>query len=250
MTLPCLLVIQPSEHDPLGPLGEWLTDAGAALDIVMPERDGLPPLDGYQGVVCLGGPMGALDDSQHPWLADVRLMLSKAVAMKVPTLAVCLGAQLLTVATGGQVRRGGQGPEVGVLLVAKRDTAARDPLFAELPLTPDVLQFHHDEIALLPPGAELLASSPRYPNQAFRVGSVAYGVQFHIETTPEIVLKWAALDPEEAALARPGQLEPDFLAEAHVTLAEVWQPFAQRFVQLSASELEPARGSVRTLPLV
>jgi GMP synthase-like glutamine amidotransferase len=250
VTLPRLLVIQPSEHDPLGPLGEWLTDAGAALDIVMPERDGLPPLDGYQGVVCLGGPMGALDDSQHPWLADVRLMLSKAVATKVPTLAVCLGAQLLAVATGGQVRRGGQGPEVGVLLVAKRDTAARDPLFAELPLTPDVLQFHHDEIALLPPGAELLASSPRYPNQAFRVGSVAYGVQFHIETTPEIVLKWAALEPEEAALARPGQLEPDFLAEAHVTLAEVWQPFAQRFVQLSAGELEPARGSVRTLPLV
>ncbi len=250
MTLPRLLVIQPSEHDPVGRLGDWLTDAGAELDIVMPGRDGLPPLDGYQGVVCLGGEMGALDDAEHPWLAEVRLLLSKAVATKVPTMAVCLGAQLLAVATGGQVRRGAQGPEVGVLLVAKRDTAARDPLFAELPLTPDVLQFHHDEIVLLPPGAELLASSPRYPNQAFRVGSVAYGVQFHIETTPEIVLKWASLAPEEAALARPGQLEPDFLVEAHVTLAEAWQPFARRFVQLSAGELEPALGSVRTLPLV
>jgi GMP synthase-like glutamine amidotransferase len=250
VTLPRLLVIQPSDADPVGRLGEWLTTAGAEIDVVVPSREPLPAIDGYQGVVCLGGDMGALDDREHPWLADVRLLLSKAVTTKTPTLAVCLGAQLLAVATGGQVRRGQKGPEVGVLLVAKRDAAARDPLFGELPLTPDVLQFHHDEISLLPPGAELLVSSPRYANQAFRVGAVAYGVQFHIETTPEIVLNWAALAPEEAALARPGQLEPDALAEAHVTLAEVWQPFAQRFVQLSAGELEPAIGSSRTLPLV
>jgi GMP synthase-like glutamine amidotransferase len=250
VTSPRLLVIQPSDADPLGRLGEWLTEAGAEIDVVAPAREGVPALEGYQGLVCLGGEMGALDDREHPWLAEVRLLLSTAVATKTPTLAVCLGAQLLAVATGGQVRRGDKGPEVGVLLVAKRDTAARDPLFAELPLTPDVLQFHHDEIALLPPGAELLASSPRYANQAFRVGSVAYGVQFHIETTPEIVLNWARLAPEEAAQARPGQLEPDALAEAHVTLGEVWQPFAERFVQLSAGELEPAIGRARTLPLV
>ncbi|MEV6611536.1 type 1 glutamine amidotransferase [Kutzneria sp. NPDC051319] len=248
--MPRLLVIQPSDHDPVGRLGDWLTEAGAELDVVAPAREELPALDGYEGLVCLGGDMGALDDREHPWLGDVRLLLSKAVATKVPTLAVCLGAQLLAAATGGQVRRGKEGPEVGVLLVAKRDTAGRDPLFAELPLTPDVLQFHHDEIAMLPPGAELLASSPRYPNQAFRVGSVAYGVQFHIETTPEIVLNWAALAPGEAALARPGQFEPAYLAEAHVTMAEVWQPFAQRFVQLTAGQLEPALTSVRTLPLV
>jgi GMP synthase-like glutamine amidotransferase len=245
-----LLVIQPSDSDPVGRLGEWLTAAGAEIDIVEPAREPLPVLDGYQGLVCLGGEMGALDDAEYPWLSNVRLLLSKAVATKTPTLAVCMGAQLLAAATGGQVRRGGNGPEVGVLLVAKRDTAARDPLFAELPLTPDVLQFHHDEIAMLPPGAELLASSPRYANQAFRVGTTAYGIQFHIETTPETVLKWAASAPDEAALARPGQLEPDALAEAHVTLAEVWQPFAQRFVQLSAGELEPALGSSRRLPLV
>ena len=250
MTLPRLLVIQPSDTDPVGRLEEWLTGAGAEIDLVMPSREALPALDGYQGLVCLGGEMGALDDREHPWLADVRLLLSKAVATKTPTLAVCLGAQLLAVATGGRVRRGAKGPEVGVLLVAKRDTAARDPLFAELPLTPDVLQFHHDEISLLPPGAELLVSSPRYANQAFRVGSVAYGVQFHIETTPEMVLKWAELTPDEAALARPGQLEPGALAEAHITLAEVWQPFAQRFVLLSAGEIEPAIGTTRSLPLV
>jgi GMP synthase-like glutamine amidotransferase len=250
VTSPRLLVIQPSDHDPLGRLEDWLRASGAELDIVVPAKDELPALDGYQGVVCLGGEMGALDDAEHPWLANVRQLLSKAVATKTPTLAVCLGAQLLAVATGGQARRGGNGPEVGVLLIAKRDTAAADPLFGELPLTPDVVQFHHDEITMLPPVAQLLASSPSYPNQAFRVGASAYGVQFHIETTPEIVLEWARLSPDEAATARAGQLEPDFLVEAHVTLEEVWQPFVQRFVQLSAGELTPAADYSKSLSLV
>jgi GMP synthase-like glutamine amidotransferase len=244
-----LLVIQPSDVVPPARLGEWLTGAGATLDVVLPAKQALPPLDGYQGLVCLGGEMGALDDQVHPWLAELRLLLSQAVSQQVPTLAVCLGAQLLAVATGGQVRVGREGPEVGVMLVAKRDAAASDPLFGELPLTPDVLQFHNDEISTLPPSAELLASSPRYANQAFRVGSVGYGVQFHIETTPEIVLDWAVRAPQETARARPGQLDPDALNEAHVTLAEVWRPFAERFVQLSTGQLAPARSNTRNLPL-
>ena len=57
-----------------------------------------------------------------------------------------------------------------------------------------MLQFHHDEISELPTGATLLASSPMYANQAFRVGRHVYGLQFHIETTPEIVHEWAERD--------------------------------------------------------
>ncbi|NUT94271.1 MAG: type 1 glutamine amidotransferase, partial [Saccharothrix sp.] len=133
-------MLQPDDSDPIARLGDWLTGAGAVLDVLKPfERPVPETLDGYDGVVCLGGAMGALDDVEHPWLADVRRLLSHAVSKRVPTLALCLGAQLLAVATGGQVRRGPQGPEVGVLLVAKRDVAGADPLFADLPWTPDVL---------------------------------------------------------------------------------------------------------------
>ncbi|GGP45525.1 type 1 glutamine amidotransferase [Saccharothrix coeruleofusca] len=244
-----LLVIQPGDDDPPARLGDWLSSAGAELDVVRPYEAPLPDLDGYRGVVCLGGAMGALDDAEHPWLADVRALLSRAVAKKVPLLAICLGAQLLAAATGGQVRRGRHGPEVGVLLVAKRDVAGRDPLFADLPWTPDVLQFHEDEISLLPPAAELLASSPKYANQAFRVGESAYGLQFHIETTSEMVLGWAANSPDAAACARPGQLDPDQLDQGHADIAEVWRPFAERFVRLAAGELAPAGRGVG-LPLV
>lgn len=239
MTSARILVLQPSKSDPLARLGEWLTADGVELDVVRLWDQPVPSLDGYQGVVCLGGEMGALDDLEYPWLADVRKALSNAVARRVPVLAICLGAQLLAAATGGQVRRGPQGCEVGVLLVAKRDVAGRDPLFADLPWTPDVLQFHHDEVHVLPPGAEHLAASPKYPHQAFRVGQCAYGLQFHIETTPEIVLGWAANNPESAALARPGHLDHDFLVAAHQDFEEVWRPFVSRFTALVRGELAP-----------
>ncbi|WP_410673219.1 type 1 glutamine amidotransferase [Amycolatopsis sp. cmx-4-68] len=245
-----LLIIQPDASDPLGPLGDWLTDAGAELDVRLLPDDGLPDgLDGYRGVLCLGGGMAAEDDAKHPWLADVRRLLSKAAMQNLPTLGICLGAQLLAVATGGRVEVGRDGPEVGPHLVAKKDAAWIDPLFADLPLMQDVLQFHTDAITRLPPGAELLASAPRYANQAFRLGRCAYGVQFHIETTPAVVESWAADSPGEAEFARPGSLEHDALVTVHADIEETWRPFAQRFVRLAAGELEPAAGSQRTLPL-
>lgn len=245
-----LLIIQPDASDPLGPLGDWLTDAGAELDVRLPPKDELPTaLDGYQGVVCLGGGMGAGDDAKHPWLADVRRLLAIAASKPLPTLGICLGAQLLTVATGGRVEVGADGPEVGPHLVAKKDAAWTDPLFADLPLMQDVLQFHNDAITRLPPGAELLASAPRYANQAFRLGRCVYGVQFHIETTPAVVASWAEDSPREAEFARPGSLEHDALTTVHADIEETWRPFARRFVRLAAGELEPAADSQRTLPL-
>jgi GMP synthase-like glutamine amidotransferase len=252
-----LLVLQPSDRDPPERLGEWLAGAGADLVLRRSATDGVPKsLDGVDGVVCMGGGMGAHDDADHPWLAALRWLLADAVAHRLPVLGVCLGGQLLATATGGAVRRGVDGPDVGTRLVAKRDAAAHDPLFAPLPLTPDVIQFHYDEIHRLPPGATLLASSPRHANQAFRVGTAGYGLQFHIETSPATVLSWARRDPSGAAAAPPGQLDPDHLEQVHADMAEVWGPLAARFVALAAGELAvagsgaPGTGERPALPLL
>lgn len=250
VSTPRLLIIQPDASDPLGPLGDWLREAGAELDVRLPPRDELPAnLDGYDGLVCLGGGMGANDDAEHPWLREVRRLLSAAAGTGLPTLGICLGAQLLAVATGGIVEVGRQGPEVGPALVSKKDLAWVDPLFAELPLVQDVVQFHTDVIDRLPGGAEVLATAPKYPNQAFRLNGCVYGVQFHIETTPEVVLDWTKSDPEIAALARPGVFEIDRLTRLHADIAETWQPFAARFVQLADGRLAAAQDQRRTLPL-
>ncbi|MGB3438016.1 MAG: type 1 glutamine amidotransferase [Actinophytocola sp.] len=246
MTPPRLLVLQLDEQDPIGPLGDWLTDAGAELDIRKP---GDFPADtgGHQGLVCLGGHMGAYDDLDHPWLADVRRLLAEATTKGLPALAICLGAQLLAVATGGRVTTGADGPEVGPLLVAKRDVGWNDPLFADLPFMPDVMQFHSDVIEQLPPNASLLAASTLYPHQAFRVGRAVYGLQFHIETTAELVESWAANSPDTAEFARPGDLAHDRLVAAHADLEETWRPFAARFVKLVSGELALAS---TPLPLI
>lgn len=243
-----ILVVQLSDLDPPGRLGEWLEDAGAQLRVVPGSEVAANALEEYQALVVLGGEMGALDDAEFPWLSNVRKLLSNAVSKSFPVLAMCLGAQLLAVASGGQVRVGRKGPEVGTGLVAKRDAAAEDVLFGPVPLTPDVLHFHNDEIHMLPPSAQLLAASPQYDNQAFRVGSSAYGLQFHIETTTDVVLDWARRSPELAELARPGQLVADRLDEFHADLADTWHPFVQRFVEF-AQRPPDQRGSRRFLPL-
>lgn len=248
-----VLVLQPSAIDPLGPLEQWLTDAGARLRLVRPfAGDAVPAdLDGVDGVVCLGGEMSAADDAEHPWLVDVRALLARAVSERTPLLAICLGAQMLALATGGAVRPLPDGPEAGLRLVAKRDAAAADPLLATLPFTPDVVQFHTDEVHRLPSSATLLAVSPQCTNQAFRVGTAAWGLQFHIETTPELLRQWMIDDPAAAARMPASQHTDalgaaELLTEAHRDLAETWAPVAARFVELC---VHPPHGT-RELPLL
>jgi GMP synthase (glutamine-hydrolysing) len=231
-----LLVVVPSETDPPARLGEWLRAAGLELD----ERhlgfgEQLPEtLEGFDGLLVLGGPQSSMDDeATSPELVGVRSLLRQAVDADLPTLAICLGAQLLAQVGGGRTRVGIDGPEVGATLVAKRDAADRDPVFGPLPLSPDVIEWHHDEISELPTGATLLAGNPHYPHQAYRVGAHVYALQFHIETTPEIVRAWAEDDPVGVA-ASPLDIETLCVraAAAHDDIAEIWQPFAGRFADL------------------
>ena len=231
-----LLVVVPSDTDPPTRLGEWLTDAGLELD----ERrlsagEPLPAdLTGVDGLLVLGGPQSSLDDETvSPELVGVRHLLGQAVAADVPTLAICLGAQLLAQVGGGSTRVGVDGPEVGATMVAKRDAADADPLFAPLPASPDVVQWHHDEIDRLPAGATLLASSPRYAHQAYRVGAHVYGLQFHIETDEQLVRRWA--DGDAVGVAGTGTDVETVCAAAAAVLpdvAGVWAPFAGRFAAL------------------
>jgi GMP synthase-like glutamine amidotransferase len=241
---PVVLVLQPDASDPPGPLADWLRDAGARVDVRRGWVPGELPehLDGADALVVLGGGMGAADDAAHPQLARLRALLRAAVTAELPTLGVCLGAQLLAAAHGGRVERNPPGPEFGAQLVAKRAAASSDPLFGPLPITPDVIQWHLDAVTLLPPGAHQLASSPGCDVQAFRLGRLAWGIQFHIETTPDVVRRWAAHD---AALLEDYDVERILQrADAvHADVRDVWQPFVAAFVGIAREPdaIAPAR---------
>lgn len=238
------LVIENDATDDPRRLGEWLTEAGLRLDVKRPYAgDALPQsLDGYAALVVLGGEQAAYPP-RPDWFDDVEGLLRKATRNGVPTLGICLGAQLLVIAHGGTVERSAAGPEIGPALVGRRDKAEEDPLFRYVPLAPDVFQRHRDEIVELPAGAVLLAASTRYPHQAFRLGDRAWGLQFHIECDTAMVAQWATSLPE-------GYAAEDVIAACDavmVDVEEVWQPFAARFAALAQGELRDLR---RPLPVL
>lgn len=232
------LVVTHTEQEGPGLLADWLATVGMDLEVLAPYAgDELPPRTpaAYQALIVMGGPMGAGDEQSCPWLRTTKELLRDAVERSVPTLGICLGAQLLAAACGGRVLAGSAGPELGAGLLAKRDVAATDVLFAAVPFTPDVIQWHWDEIADLPPQAVLLASSSRYAHQAFRVGERAWGLQFHLETPAEMVRRWAGNDAERT---RAAGLDPDrVLSGALAVLLDVeaaWRPVIERFAELAA----------------
>jgi GMP synthase-like glutamine amidotransferase len=255
------LVIENDPTDDLARLGEWLTEAELELTVLRPHAgDELPEtLDGYLALVVLGGDQSAYPDAAGepgaPWFPAVEGLLRKAVRNHVPALGICLGGQLLAAAHGGLVERGTAGPEIGPGLVGRRDAADSDPLFKFVPLLPDVVQWHSDEITELPIGAVLLAASSRYQHQAFRLGDRAWGLQFHIECDVAMIENWARADA--ATLDELGYDAEAVVAATADVLADVeeaWQPFAARFAALALGTLPdadiPNPGTGRTLPLL
>jgi GMP synthase-like glutamine amidotransferase len=236
-------------------LGDWLVEGGLELAVVRPYAgDPLPDtLDGYAALVVLGGEQSAYPDADGApgasWFPALERLLRKAVRERVPTLGVCLGGQLLATANAGTVERSPAGPEIGARLVARRDIADNDPIFAGVPFAPDVLQWHLDEITELPVGAVLLAASTNYPHQAFRLGDAAWGLQFHIECDIEMLAAWASDNLD--VLAELGQDPIELLESCDAVLEdveEVWRPFAQRFAELALTG--PVALDRRRLPLL
>lgn len=227
--IPTVLVI---EHEPAaGPsrVGRWLSDAGVVLDICRPYAgDAVPERVEADGLLVLGGSVGANDDVDAPWLPATRALLRRAVEGAVPTWGICLGGQLLAVALGGDVRLGASGPETGVL--ALDIDAGDDPVFGELPSRTYAPQFHQDAVTRLPDGAVRLAGNSVYENQAFRVGPCAWGVQFHPEVTADDVQDWAREYPQVVIDGgRDGDQIVAELAARQDELEQTWAPVTRRW---------------------
>jgi GMP synthase-like glutamine amidotransferase len=207
-SLPRLLVVVHEDHAGLGRLGSL----GAEIDERRPDRgDPLPPdLAGHVGLVVLGGSMACWEDEGAPWLPATRRLLASGVEAAVPTLGICLGAQLLALATGGRVERGARGLEVGLvdvdLLHAAESDALLAPVLSAFGRRVSVPQWHQDAITELPGGAIRLAGGDRYPYQAFRLGERAWGLQYHPEVS---VGDWQDWMEDGHGAVRTEGLHPD-----------------------------------------
>jgi GMP synthase (glutamine-hydrolysing) len=223
------LVVQHHPSEGLGWFQEWLPDAGLDVHPIHPYLGHrVPPSVEGDALIVLGGPMGCLDDEAAEWLPAVRALLRTAVDDGVPTLGICLGAQLLAAATGGHVERGALGPELGLGSV---NVALGDDLLATGVLP--VVQWHFDAVTRLPDDAVLLGSSDQYAVQAFRVGDGAWGLQFHVEATLPMVADWAQHD--EASVRELGRKPEDVVtdvAQAEDVLLQAGRGMATRFARL------------------
>lgn len=182
------MVIQHLDLEGAYEIGRALERRGVELVAELPSS-----LDGVDAVVVMGGPQSAYSDDRFPTRSAELALLAEAIERGIPTLGICLGAQLLAVATGGRCYRG-EAREIGWFPVEV--TGVNDPLFGGLPtFTP--LHWHRDTFDL-PPGAVHLASSELYANQAFRIGERAWGIQFHTEVDQaavELFVKTFDADP-------------------------------------------------------
>jgi GMP synthase (glutamine-hydrolysing) len=261
VTVAPLLVIQHEDECPPAWFGEWLTAAGLPYVVLPAHRlhheapptrqlhrelretrgasrrvdPGYPAIPGelggdYSGLLVLGGEMGAYDDDAHPWLTATKGLIASTVQQGKPFLGICLGHQLAAVALGGEVVPNPHGHAKGLTPIGHTAAGSDDVLMQVVePGAPSVM-WNYDIVSRLPDGAVALAYSPDGTVQAARFATLAWGVQFHPEASPDVFDGWTVSKP--SAVAPHGIDVP--AAARHIRAAEPelrrhWETLARRF---------------------
>lgn len=171
-------------------IGDFFQQKGFSVQTLdLQQGDRLPGgLDGLRAVVVLGGPMNVYEEEKYPFLRDEDVFIKKVVAAGMPFLGICLGGQLLAKACGAKVTKN---PirELGFSEIRLTMEGKKDPLFKNVPERLTIYQWHEDTFAI-PGTGHWLAKSPACAHQAFRVGTSAYGLQFHVEITEKSIRDW------------------------------------------------------------
>lgn len=225
-----LLVLQHIACEHPGQLREYLASDGVDWQSVeLDEGEKIPPLDPFDALWVMGGPMDVWDTEEHPWLIEEKEAIREWVTvLKRPYLGLCLGHQLLADALGGECGRLDP-PEIGVMDVQLTEAGVADPIFADMPSTQRALQWHSVQVTRCPTNTTVLAKSSTCANQAMRVGDNAWSMQFHVEVEPDTVSTWSQVPAYRQALinslgeaALPAMLDeansqlPDFMQNSRV----------------------------------
>jgi GMP synthase-like glutamine amidotransferase len=224
-----VLVIKHIDIEGPGTLGDFMEKNAVPYQVVNAflEDSYVEEPDDFSAIISLGGPMGVYDDEEvYPFLGWENAFLKRAVRENVPVLGICLGAQLIAKATGAKVTKA-PAKEIGWLDVSLTEDGQADPLFKGLPEKLLVFQWHGDTFEI-PKGGKHLAKSGVCPNQAFRVGTNAYGLQFHLEVTPPMINQWIDAYKEELDSLK-GAVDPKKIAKQSEENSTAYNERAERF---------------------
>lgn len=231
---PRILVVQHESDDPIHLMGEWMEGAELVPCLAYAGDEVPADLASYDGLVVMGGVMGANDDATSPWLTPTKELIRRASADHRPVLGICLGHQLAAAALGGEVRTNPLGRQFGLLPVGWCDDASDDPLFGASVATGPAraVQWNDDVVTRLPEGARLMARAETGEVQAARHAPTVWGIQWHPEVDAALARSWTdggGLDPE---VAEPALTAID---EAAGELERAWRPLAVRFAELATA---------------
>ncbi len=233
-----LLVLQHVAHELLGTLNPLLKRSGFRIRYVNFARhpDAQPSLDGYDGLVILGGPMSANDSGRRPHLTVEMKLIEEAMRRDLPVLGICLGAQLIAKTLGAAVYPNRE-KEIGWYDVAPTEEAGCDPLLMELQASEKIFQWHGETFDI-PSHARHLAISPLCANQAFRYGKIVYGFQFHLEVDEPMIHRWLRVTENRkeisalhgaAYLDRIHRETPEYMARLNQLSQRVFGEFINLF---------------------
>lgn len=162
----------------------------------------LPEAEACAGVIITGS--HAMVTDALPWSLRLEAWIPSLLARSIPLLGICYGHQLLARATGGEAGFHPLGEEIGTVTIQRLPESQDDPLFGILPHFFQVHATHAQTVLRLPPQAIRLAANDHEPTHAFRLGSCAWGVQFHPEYTADIMR--AYVEKENSTL-RKGRIQ-------------------------------------------
>lgn len=222
--MPKLLVIQHAPTEGLGAFEEEMKANNLTWDTIKTYESAQFPggseFDGYAGLISLGGPMGANDESTHPWIAKELMTMGEFLRQKKPILGICLGAQLLARASGGKAYRGSK-KEIGWYPVKLDEWFShRNPLFFQFERGKDLIVFQwHGDTVDKPSEGYTLCWNENYPQQAFSFQGNAIGLQFHPEMTEAMIREW--VEAGQAEIKQAGLDPQKILSESKQHLPEL-----------------------------
>jgi len=210
-----ILIIKHIDIEGPGTLGDFLKDQGEPFHVLELGAGELLPEDPrvYKGIVVLGGPMNVDEEDLYPFLKPENDFIQKVLKESVPYLGICLGSQLLAKAAGAKVVKSPV-KEIGWYTIELTKDGIKDPLFKGFK-TEDPIYHWHGDMFQIPPNGHLLATASGCPHQALKVGTNAYGLQFHIEVTDHSIQEWC---DEYCAADLPGRME-----HAQLMMDDYWK---------------------------